>query len=147
LVRYVLDTNVHIRAMRDVAARSELASWQRVMAPRLYQHAVVVAELLVGAPDAAAWRRWHERWVLPAERVGRVLVPDRPAWLRASRIVVRLAENGAIERGRVKAGFFNDCLLAASAREQGFTLVTWNRADFDMISRVEPALRAVTPFP
>lgn len=145
--KYVLDTNVFIQAMRSAEARQELADWQRRMAPHLYQHAVVVSELLVGARDEQTWRRWHARWVLPAERVHRILVPDHAAWLRASRIVSRLAETGRISAGGVNPSFFNDCLLAASAREQGFTLVSHNPRDYELIARVEPAARAVLPFP
>lgn len=145
--RFVLDTNIFIHAMRNAEARMELAAWQRRMAPHLYQHAVVVSELLVGARDEATWRRWHERWVAPAERVRRILVPDYGAWLRASRIISRLAETGRISVGGVRPSFYNDCLLAATAREHGHVIVTHNREDFDLIALVEPAVRAVPPFP
>lgn len=133
--------------MRNAEARAELARWQRGMAPYIYQHTVVVAELLMGAKDEAIWKRWHTRWVAPAERVRRVFLPDAGTWLRASRIVARLAEAGKISAGGARPSFFNDCLLAASARDHGYTLVTHNRADFDLIALVEPAARAVSPFP
>lgn len=145
--RFVLDTNVFIRAMRNAEARAELAAWQRRMAPHIWQHAVVVSELLVGARDEETWKRWHERWVVPAERVRRILVPDYGIWLRASRIISRLAETGRISPGGVKPSFFNDCLLAASSREQGHVIVTHNRDDFELIARVEPAVRTSPPFP
>lgn len=145
--RYVLDTNVFIRAMRSAEARAELAAWQRRMAPHIWQHAVVVSELLVGARDEETWKRWHERWVVPAERVRRILVPDYGIWLRASRIISRLAEAGSISPGGVKPSFFNDCLLAASSREQGHVIVTHNRDDFELIAQVEPAVRTSPPFP
>jgi predicted nucleic acid-binding protein len=145
--RFVLDTNVYVQAMRDAEARSELAAWQRSMAPHIWQHAVVVSELLVGARDEEAWKRWHERWVEPAERVRRVLVPDYGAWLRASRIISRLAEIGTISAGGVKPSFHNDCLLAAGSREHGYVIVTHNRADFERIALAEPAVRMSPPFP
>lgn len=147
MARYVLDTNVYIHAIRSADARAELAGWQRAMAPHIYQHAVVVSELVVGARDAATWSRWYERWVLPAERVGRVLVPGYATWLRASKIISRLSGMGRIGPGRVKPGFYNDCLLAASAREHGHVVVTHNQGDFDLIALVEPGFRAVRPFP
>jgi predicted nucleic acid-binding protein len=145
--KFVLDTNVFIHAMRDTAVRAELATWQRAMAPHIYQHAVVVSELLVGARSEQTWRRWHARWVLPAERLRRVLVPSYTSWLRASRILARLAEQEHITPGQVKPGFYNDCLLAASSREEGAIVVTHNRADFDLIARAEPGLRTAPPFP
>jgi predicted nucleic acid-binding protein len=147
VTKFVLDTNVFIQAIRNTDARAALADWQRRMAPHIYQHAVVVAEILVGAADVATWQRWRQRWIEPAERLKRIFVPGRAAWLRASRIVARLAEAGEIRPGNVGTGFFNDCLLAATAREEGFTLVTHNRRDFERIVRVEPEVRYVPPFP
>ncbi len=145
--KFVLDTNVFIHAIRDPAARRELADWQRRMAPHIYQHAVVASELLVGAKDEATRERWHERWVAPAERLGRVLVPRYGAWLRAGRIITRLAQAGHLTPGGVKPGFYNDCLLAATSREEGHAIVTHNRGDFELIARVEPGVRWLPPFP
>ncbi|MEX2465260.1 MAG: type II toxin-antitoxin system VapC family toxin [Gemmatimonadota bacterium] len=144
---FVLDTNVFIEAIRNEAARAELADWQRSMAPRIWHHSVVVAELLVGAKDDATWKRWHERWVVPAERVRRIVVPGYGTWLRASRIVSRLADRGVISLGGIKPTFFSDCLLAASAREHGHVIVTHNREDFELIARVEPGVRTSPPLP
>jgi predicted nucleic acid-binding protein len=42
--------------------------------------------------------------------------------------------------------FAMDCLIAASARESGFTLVTNNVRDFELIGQVEP-FRFVRPWP
>jgi predicted nucleic acid-binding protein len=145
--RFVLDTNIFIEALRDPRASTALADWQRRMSPRIYQHPVVVSELLAGARDETTWERWHKRWVAPAERVNRILVPGYGAWLRASRIITRLAQAGEISPGGVKPSFYNDCLLAATSREQGHTIITHNTADFGLIALVEPAVRAVPPFP
>lgn len=145
--RYVLDTNVYIEAIRSAEARARLGAWQRAMAPHIHQHAVVVSELLVGAGSAAAWDRWHERWIVPAERVGRVITPSYGTWLRASRIIARLSGAGEISVGGVQPKFYNDCLLAASGRTDGFVIVTHNRSDFDRIRVVEPGLRVVAPLP
>ncbi len=145
MAKLVLDTNVYVRALRDEAARHELAAWQRRMAPYIYQHAVVVAELLAGARDAATLERWHERWIAPAERLGRIITPTYGAWTRAARVVSRLVELRLLTTAR--PGFFNDCLLAASALEQGFTIVTHNATDFRRIARVEKQLSFVAPLP
>jgi predicted nucleic acid-binding protein len=147
LERFVLDTNVYVMAIRSGAARAELAEWQRRRAPQVWQHSVVISELLVGARDEATWTRWHERWVVPAERVGRIVVPDHGAWLRASLIISRLAARGSISVGGVRPGFYNDCLLAATARKHGYVIVTHNRDDFELIRTVEPGLRTARPFP
>lgn len=145
--KLVVDTNVFIHAIRNADARAELAAWQRRLAPQIYQHAVVIAEILIGARDQATWKRWYERWVAPAERVSRVFVPSHGAWLRASEIVAQLVEAGEIRPGSAKPSFFNDCLLAATSREYGHRIVTHNLADFRLISLVEPAVQVVAPFP
>jgi predicted nucleic acid-binding protein len=145
--KFILDTNIFIEAIRDGTARVELAEWQRAMAPHLWQHAVVISELLVGAKDEATWKRWHERWVLPAERVHRVVVPGYGSWLRASRIISRLAQDGWISIGSLKPSFYNDCLLAATARDHGHVIITHNEADFNLIGRVESGVHTAPPFP
>lgn len=147
MAKFVLDTNVFIHAIRNGDARGELATWQRRMGPYLYQHAVVVSELLVGGRDQATVDRWHDRWVAPAERLGRVITPSYAAWTRAASIVTRLVQAGKLRAGEVVPGFFRDCLLAASARDHGFTIVTHNLRDFALIARVEPGLSFVSPFP
>lgn len=85
--------------------------------------------------------------IASAERVGRFLVPSRTTWLRASRIVAKLREAGKTGPAGRGSSFFNDCLLAASAREHGFTLVTYNLGDFATIALAEPCVRSVAPFP
>jgi predicted nucleic acid-binding protein len=145
--KFVLDTNIFIEAIRNRKARVELAEWQRAMAPHLWQHAVVVSELLVGARDEATWKRWFERWVMPAERVRRVIVPKYGAWLQASRIISRLSEYGWISPGGIKPSFYNDCLLAATAWDYGHVIVTHNHEDFELIGRVGPKVPTKPPFP
>jgi predicted nucleic acid-binding protein len=147
LARYVVDTNVLIHAIRNEAARERLAAWQRRLAPHIHQHAVVVAELLIGAPDEAAYERWYGRWVAPAERVRRLITPSAGVWARAARIIPRLLTAGHVTRSGISQSFFNDCLLAASAREDGYVLVTHDLADFELIARVEPGFSFVPPFP
>ncbi|HWV56935.1 MAG TPA: type II toxin-antitoxin system VapC family toxin [Longimicrobiales bacterium] len=147
MAKFVLDTNVLIHAMRNEAARDELAAWQRRMGPHLYMHAVVVAELLVGAGSEVTFERWRGHWLAPAERLGRVIAPTQGTWLRAARTVARLHGEGHLPRDQVRPGFFNDCLLAASAVEQGFILVTHHLADFHLIRRVLPGLRFESPLP
>ena len=147
MARYVLDTNIFVHAIRSDKARRDLAAWQRQFGPHLYMHAVVVAELLVGARNEATREQWHERWIALAERVNRRIATTYTCWLHAARIVVRLVESGHLTAGSVAPGIFNDCLLAASAKDHGFTIVTHNLRDLRMIQRVERQVAFVPPFP
>ncbi len=47
----------------------------------------------------------------------------------------------------VSPHFFNDCLLAATAREEGHRIVTHNLADFERVASVEPSAAPLLPFP
>jgi predicted nucleic acid-binding protein len=72
VTRFVLDTNVFVRAIRNTEVRAELAAWQRAMASHIYQNAAVVGEILTGAACEAVRQRWHARWAAPAEPLARV---------------------------------------------------------------------------
>lgn len=56
----------------------------------------------------------------------------------AGRIATRLVQRKLMSPGGFKRSFFNDCVLAASCRERGLTLITQNRNDFDLIRKVQP---------
>lgn len=144
---FVIDTNVYIEATRHADARDALAVWQERASSRIFQHAVVVAELLVGARSEWEWKSGHERWASPYERVGRLIVPGQTEWRRATEIIARLRGRKQIPDGRVQPSFVNDCLLAASARRHGHQIITYNRRDFELIAQVEPAAAPLAPFP
>ena len=145
--KFVLDTTVYIHAMRDSEAGSELAAWQRRMAPRIYQHAVVISEILIGAKDEVTLERWRQRWVLPSEQLRRVITPSYACWLRAARTVTRLVAAKQVQRSHVRPSLVNDCLLAASSHEHGYTIVTYNTADFALIARVDRGVTFVATLP
>ncbi len=144
---FVVDTNVYVSAMRSEEWNQALARFQRRFAPFLFQHSAVAQEILVGARDEAGYREFHEDWIQPFESVGRVITPSHTVWTRAALILVRLVQAGARSRGGFTRGFLNDCLIAASARDIGFTLVTADTADFSLIRTVEPRFQFTTPWP
>lgn len=75
------------------------------------------------------------------------MTPSHHTWLRAALIIARLVEGRQMSPGGFTRSFLNDCLIAASAREQGFILVTRNTRDFELITQVEPGLRYIPPWP
>ena len=145
--RFVVDTNLYIDAIRTDDGNEALAGFQRRFAPMLFQHATVAQEILAGAHDEAGYRAYYDDWIAPFDDLGRVITPSASCWARAALIIVRLVERRILIPGGFTRGFLNDCLIAASARELGFALVTTNARDFELIRRVEPRLEYVPPWP
>lgn len=138
MIRYVLDTNLYIDATRRPEHNRDLVVFFTRHTPRVYLHSVVAGELLAGAMAQGVERKTRRAFLAPLQAVGRVLTPSHDAWKRAGTILAELVRDGLLSPGGFGRSFFNDCLIAASAREHGFTLVTGNRADFERISSVEP---------
>jgi predicted nucleic acid-binding protein len=145
--KYVVDTNLYVAAIRTDEGTAALAAFQRRSAPFLFQHSTIAQEILAGARDEADYREHREDWVAPFEDLGRLITPSHAAWMHAALIVARLVERGRLSPGGFGRGFLNDCLIAASARDHGFILVTRNTADSALISQVEPGIRYVPPWP
>jgi predicted nucleic acid-binding protein len=145
--KYVVDTNLYIEAITTDDGNEALTAFQRRFAPVLYQHSTVAQEILAGARDAASFRAYHKDWIAPFEDLGRIITPSQTSWLRAARIVTRLIVSGRMSAGGFNRSFLNDCLIAASALEHGFILVTRNATDFARIHRVEPTLTYTAPWP
>ena len=145
--KYVVDTNLYVAAITTDEGNAALVTFQRRCAPFLFQHSTIAQEILAGARDEADYREYREDWVAPFEDLGRVITPSHTTWMRAALIVARLVERGGLSPGGFSRGFLNDCLIAASARDHGFILVTRNTADFALISQVERGIRYAPPWP
>jgi predicted nucleic acid-binding protein len=133
--RYVLDTNLFIRAFRDPAANAELQRFHQVFAPFELLSAVVAQELRAGARSTPS-RRLLERHVLdPFVRRDRVVTPSTRAWHESGDLLAGMAVDEGLDVSRVSKAFGNDVLLALSCREAGVVLVTDNDRDFERIRR------------
>jgi predicted nucleic acid-binding protein len=147
VARYVLDTNLYIRATRDDEWNRALAGFVTAFAPDIYLHSVVAFELLAGALTPALQRRTHKWFIDPYQRRDRIITPRHSTWVRAAGALSRLVATRRLSPGTgVTKSFVNDCLLAASARDDGFILVTQNRLDFALLAEVLPA-EVVEPWP
>lgn len=136
--KYVLDSNLFIRAFRNEAANAELQRFHQVFAPFEYLSAVVAQELRAGARSGAQ-RRALERHVLDVfARRERVITPSLRAWHDSGDVLSVLARQERLDVSRVSRSFGNDVLLALSCREAGLVLVTDNLRDFERIHRVAP---------
>jgi predicted nucleic acid-binding protein len=144
--KYVLDTNLYIRATRDNVWHAELEAFVWSHAPDLHLHSVVAGELLAGALDSGLKRKTEERFIAPFEAVGRVITPGHGAWKRAGDIVAGLVRAKHVSSNGLKRSLLNDCLIAASAQDHGFTLITDNAKDFALINKVA-RVNVVPPWP
>lgn len=146
MTKYALDTNLYVFAMRDLAWKLAVREFLERNMPWMYLHATVAGELLVGARTPKLERDTQRNLIAPFEATGRVITPSCTAWKRAGLTVAHLIRAGRLQPGGVPRSFFNDCLIAASARDNGVTVVTDNAKDFEMISSVAP-VEFVAPWP
>lgn len=144
--KYVVDTNLYIESTRSDTAADDLNAFHARFLPHIHLHSVVAQELLAGAERAELERRLREKFLRPFEAVGRVLTPTHRSWTRAGEIMARLVRAKKVSPGGFRPSFVNDCLIAASAREFGFIVVTRNLRDFEMIGSVE-AVKVLPPWP
>lgn len=123
--RYVLDSNLYITATRDSSFNDELEAffWATfwATAPYVYMHSVVARELLAGAVHPDLERRTYEAFIQPHEDTRRIFTPSHAAWRRAGGIIAQLVRGKRPGANGIPRSFFNDCLIAACAREHGFT--------------------------
>jgi len=103
-------------------------------------------ELLAGATSPELERRTHVGFIRPLEQRGRVLTPSHGAWKRAGAALSRLLSERRISPNGIRRSLMNDLLIAASARDHGFILITENTRDFSLVADVLP-METVTPWP
>jgi predicted nucleic acid-binding protein len=145
-MKYMLDSNIYISATRDETWNDELAAFMWSSTPFVYLSSVVAGELLTGAVKPELERRTYAEFVEPFEETDRVITPTHGAWKRAGRIIARLIRAKRLAAGAVPRSFFNDCLIATSARDHGCSVVTQNTRDFELIRTIEP-VKIVAPWP
>ena len=143
--RYVLDTNIFIKATRDPEYQVQLERFHAAFAPFELLSAVVAQELRAGAHGKSA-ARIDRALLQPFERRGRVITPSYDAWKGTGEVLSALIGSKKRRWTDVSRRFVNDVLLALSCREAGAMLVTENLRDFAMIAAVRP-FDFVEPWP
>jgi predicted nucleic acid-binding protein len=131
--KFVLDTNLYVRAFRSQDGAKELERYFAEFTPNTYVSSIVMHELHVGASTTAKARQIQEDLLGPLTRAGRVITPSHSAWEQAGSAFAVMARSEARELRSVPKSLVNDFLLAASCRESGTTLITDNTADFELI--------------
>jgi predicted nucleic acid-binding protein len=133
--RFVVDTNLYVRAFRSADDAAALQQFYSTFAPAVWLSSVVLFELIVGAATTAKQTEIDEWLARPLRRVNRIQTPSHSAWEGAGRAVAALAKRERMDRRVVPKSLINDALLAASCRDAGATLVTDNAHDFERIAR------------
>lgn len=136
--KYILDTGLYIRATREDPWNQALEAFAWNFAPFIYLHSTVAHELLAGSLSTVLERRTQEQFISPFEATRRVITPTHRTWKQAGMVVAQLVRTKQLSPNGVTRSFPNDCLIAASAREQGLTVITENERDFRLISTVLP---------
>ena len=137
---YTFDTNVVIDALRRPAEMLVLKEFLEWALPHTALSSVVASELLAGARTDSA-RRLVERVLLGAfERPGRIVAPSTVAWAKTGLVL------GRATTASIGASWQNDLLLAHTAREFGWTLITRDK-DFTRIRSLIKGLKIAAPFP
>lgn len=146
MTRWVLDTNVYIRASRLSDARVAFDAFIADHLANLDFAATVWMELHIGArtPDE---HREVDELVAIVGGPSAVLVPSAEAFRQAGRVLASLAAKEGLEPGKLRPSFHHDVVLACTVREHRRTLISHNAPDFSRIQRHLRGFRFVAPFP
>jgi predicted nucleic acid-binding protein len=144
--KFVLDTQLFIKAFHDPASNSALQQFHAEFAPFEYFSVVVAQELRAGATRPSDRSALERNLFSVFERRGRTITPSAAAWHRSGDALAAMAKHEGLELARLSKAFGNDVLLAASCREAGCILITENVRDFSRIRRFLP-FDFVAPWP
>ncbi len=144
--RYVLDTNLYVRAFRSEKGAQQLRDYYAAFTPSTYLSSIVLHELLVGANTEAKHQHIMQTMAVPLLRAGRVITPSHGAWQASAEAIARMARKEKRDLRTIPKSLVNDYLLAASCRESGATLVSENVADLDEVGHYIK-FQYMTPWP
>ena len=121
----LFDTSILVDQLRTDRHRERIAS----VSGRIRHSSVVLAELLRGARQ-----RSDRDFVEALEKQSPLLTPSEKNWLESGRLLTRMSVERGFSPEKLRDLHF-DVLIALTALTHGATVVTSNRADFEMIRR------------
>ena len=124
----LLDTNVYIGHWERGLYEATLADVRQAFVVR--HSAVVLSELRRGARTRKAQSVVENL----LQRATVVWVPLASDWWEAGRLIRELGDSRSWDRSK-RRDFQNDALIALTARQHGATVVTANRAEFELLSQ------------
>ena len=119
----LFDTSVLIDNQRTACHSERIAATPG----RIRNSSVVLAELWRGVTLAA-----ERRFVQALQASRPVLTPTEKNWLESGQILAAIRADKGYESAKLRDLHF-DLLIALTARSHGATLITSNRADFELI--------------
>lgn len=123
----ILDTTIFIGHWERGLYEEALAAVRKAYMTR--HSAVVLSELRRGART-----RYAQRLVDALYRHARIRwEPTVEDWWEAGRVIRKVGDAQSWDRNK-RRDFQNDALIALTARRHGATVVTANRADFELLS-------------
>jgi predicted nucleic acid-binding protein len=144
--RWVLDTNIYIKALRNRQELADLKRFRIRARARLLVSAVVALELRAGALTAGHAAAVDDLVKVYTDRA-RVIVPSFDAYMQGGRVLAAIAMKERLPLADAPRSLVNDVILAASCRESDVVLVTENARDFSMIQRHLKGFRFLTALP
>jgi predicted nucleic acid-binding protein len=140
--KYIVDTQLLIRAFRSDAESRRLLEFLAAYSPSVYLSSVVVQELLAGARPGEM-RRVKHIFIHRFERARRVVTPTHRSWTRGGNILRSLRSAGYA----ITPSLTNDVLIAASAVQIGATIIQDNEKDYTVIQRAFPPVSFTPAWP
>ncbi|HKN68088.1 MAG TPA: PIN domain-containing protein [Gemmatimonadaceae bacterium] len=128
-----LDTNVYITAIRSADRLAQLKGFLIRAGLKIRVPAIVALELRAGARTGVQRSAVEDLLAAYVAR-DRVIVPSFAAYVESGRVLAELALREGVELSRASS-LVNDVLLAASCREAGARLITYNAGDFAAVQR------------
>ncbi len=119
----VLDTSVIVDQIRTGRHRDRISNLKGI----IRTCSVVLAELWRGATSSI-----DRKSISALERNHRILSPTTEDWIDSGKILAKIRGDRGLEAKKLRALHF-DVLIALTARHYGATLITTNRADFELI--------------
>ena len=120
---YVLDTQHFLDVLRGRPAAAEVLAFMRTFVAAVDLHAVVGAELLMGAHARGEPAAIRKRFIDPF-KPQRVLVPDAADLLATGDAVRVMYEKWGVHPELEQRNFWNDVIIAVSCRRRGFVLLS-----------------------
>ncbi|MGZ8441251.1 MAG: type II toxin-antitoxin system VapC family toxin [Candidatus Deferrimicrobiaceae bacterium] len=121
----LFDTSIFVDQLRNDRHRERIAS----VSGRIRYSSVVLSELLRGAK-----KRTDRDFVEALSKRSLLLTPSEKNWLDSGHLLSRISVEHGFLPGKLRDLHF-DVLIALTASTHGATVVTSNRADFEMIRR------------